>query len=144
MPLPSHVTKLTKELPYALRINLEGYLTSVDTARPEIYQETQVSLDNVSRDEFLFTAAVWWIWNLIDSQRWVVGHSLELARQFGASQIQAGSVSLAGGSDDVEGLKKLSADLRRWLIRKKMEFVFEADDLSDLLIGIQSRESDAD
>lgn len=143
MPLPSTLTQFTAELPYALKLDLEGYLASVDAARADIYRDAHIPPEEVTREEFLFVTGIWRIWTQVDSQRWIVRNSLQLAGQFGAGSIQAGSVRLARGSEDVEGLRKLGSDLRRWLNRQRLEFIIQADDLAGLLEGLRDRANDA-
>lgn len=143
MPLPASLTRISSELPYGLRIDLEGYVNSVAAAQPEIYAESGINSESVPAEVFLFVAGVWHLWTHIDSQRWIVSNSLRLAGEFGAGSIQAGSVRLSRGSDDVEGLQSLHNDFRRWLHRNHLDFVIGAQNLRTLLVGLAERDSDA-
>lgn len=125
-----------------MKLDLEGYLASIDAAQADIYRDAGIATDEVSRDEFLFVTGLWRLWTQVDSQRLIVRNSLELAGGFGAGSIQAGSMRLSRGSEEVEGLKRLSRDLRRWLDRQKLDFVIRADDPAGLLEGLQRRGSD--
>jgi hypothetical protein len=124
-------------------MDLEGYVRRVAAAEADIYRDSRVSPEEVPSDVFLFVAGVWHLWTHIDSQRWVVQNSLRLADDFGAGSIHAGAMRLAGGSSDVEDLRKLHSDFRRWLNRKELAFVIEAQNLESLLEGLKDRESDA-
>jgi hypothetical protein len=140
--LPGSITRLSKELPFALKVDLESYLSSVAAAEAEIYQDSDVRPEDVPSETFLFVAGVWHLWTHIDAQRWVVHNSLQLADDFGAGSIQAGSMRLSGGSDDVEGLRKLHRDFRRWLNRNDLAFVIDARSLQSVLEAL--RDSDTD
>ncbi|MBS1895672.1 MAG: hypothetical protein JST59_30605 [Actinobacteria bacterium] len=142
MPLPASLTKFSSQLPYGLRVDLEGYVNSVAAAQSEIYAESRVGLDAIPTDEFLFVAAVWHLWTHVDSQRWIVSNSLRLADEFGAGSIQAGAVRLSSGSGDVEGLRRLHNDFRRWLYRNDLEFVIGAQNVGALLSRLTERDGD--
>jgi hypothetical protein len=141
VPLPTSLTRISAELPYGLRVDLEGYVNSVAAAQPEIYAESRVSPDAIPTEVFLFVAGVWHLWTHIDSQRWIVNNSLRLAGEFGAGSIQAGGVRLSSGSDDVEGLRRLHNDFRRWLHRNDLEFVIGAQNPRTLLVVLAERDS---
>lgn len=144
MALPASIDRIGAELPFALRRDLEGYLNSVDAAHVDIYREAQINLDQVSRETFLLVVAAWRLWVYIDSQRWIVENSLGLAREFDVGVIQAGGMHLSRGSDDVESIRKLHVDLRRWLNRKGLSFVIGVRDLRALLVGIVESGGSAD
>jgi hypothetical protein len=144
LALPTAVNRLTTVLPYALRVDLETYLMSIDAAKTEIYAAAGVRASEVPSDEFLLVIGLWRIWTQVDAQRWIVRNSLELAQDYGAGSIQAGSVRLSRGSEEVDGLQKLSRDLRRWLNSKDLEFVIGADDPRAVLQGLQPQRNHAD
>lgn len=144
MALPASINRIGAELPFALRKDLEGYLGSVDAAQVDIYREAGVNTAQVSRETFLFVVAVWQLWMYIDSQRWIVDNSLNLARDFDVGAIQAGGMHLSRGSEDVESIRKLHTDLRRWLNRKDLNFVIGVRDLRTLLVRIAESGSHVD
>jgi hypothetical protein len=139
--LPASINRIGAELPFAMRKDLEGYLSSVDAARADIYLEAGINAELVPRETFLFVVAIWQLWVYIDSQRWIVENSLNLARDFDVNAIQAGGMHLSRGSEDVESIRKLHNDLRRWLNRKGLNFVIEIRDLRALLVSIAESDS---
>lgn len=136
MTLPKSIDRITYELPFALRKELEGYLNSVDAVHDDICREAGISKDRVSRETFLLVVAVWQLWAYVDSQRWIVENSLALARDYDVGAIQAGGMHLSRGSEEVKSLRKLHGDLRRWLNRKDLNFVIGVKDLRTLLVSI--------
>jgi hypothetical protein len=143
MALPSSVKRFSKELPFGLRVDLEGYLGSVEMAQGEIYAEAEISLKEVSRETFLLAAGVWHLWTYIDSQRWIIRNSLQLADDFGAESIQAGRFQLSKGSDDVVSVRRLHTAFGNWLRRNNFEFIVGIKDLKSLLFALAERDRNA-
>lgn len=143
MPLPSSTLKFTSELPYGLRLDVEGYVQSVDAARDAIYESAEVDPAAVPRDEFLFFAAVWRLWTQVDAQRWIVRNSMDLARDFGADGIRAGGFSYSRGSADVEEIRGLHQQFYRWLHRRGYDFVARTGGLRSLLYQLEALEANA-
>lgn len=139
MALPESLTRFTSQLPFPLRLDLESYLRSVEASRDAVYAETDVSPEKVSPDLFLFAAGVWRLWTQIDSQRWIARNSLTLADQFGAGSIQAGSVRLAKGSEEVRSIRELHQAYGRWLRRNNLVFIVEVRNLRSLLVGLNEQ-----
>lgn len=139
MAMPESLKRFTSQLPFPLRRDLESYLRSVDASRDAIYAEADVSPEQVNPDLFLFAAGVWRIWTQIDSQRWVTRNSLALADQFGAASIQAGSVRLAKGSEEVKSVQKLHQAYGRWLRSNDLEFIVGVQNLRSILVELNEQ-----
>lgn len=142
MALPSSLKSFSKELPFGVRVDLEGYLGSVDMAHRDIYAEAEISFEEVDRETFLLVAGVWHLWTYIDSQRWIIRNSLQLAHDFGAGSIQAGRFQLAKGSDDVVSVRRLHTAFGNWLRRNDLEFIVGIKDLKGLLFALAERDRD--
>lgn len=144
MALPNSLTRFSRELPFGLRVDLESYLASVSAAEEAIYNDANVSRSSVSSELFLFSAGVLHLWTYVDSQRWVIRNSLQLADDFGASSIRAGGYRLAKGSDDAESIRLLHGAFRKWLEKNELEFIIGITDLRTLLIVLEERSGNAD
>ena len=137
--MPQSLKRVTSALPYALKQDIEGYVRSLDAVQERIYADAEVTLGQVSRDEFLFFAAVWRLWGQVDGQRRIVRSSLEAAAGFGASGISAGAFSYSRGSDDVKEVRELRSKYWRWLSRQGCEFVADVSTPRDLLWALRER-----
>lgn len=132
MPSPL-VQNIVGPLPWALRVDLDGYLRSVDFARDAIYREAAVSQDEVPPDTLLFFAGAWRLWNLVDGQHWIVQNSLALGADHGVARIRSGSAVYAQGSEDVRDIKRLRTDLSRFFARHEIRFLQDIDGVVPLL-----------
>ncbi|MGB6057615.1 MAG: hypothetical protein WBF71_05070 [Microthrixaceae bacterium] len=139
MALPRSLRQFTSELPYVLRLDVEGYVRTIDAARGEIYREARVNADEVRSDDFLFCAGLWRLWSQVESQRWLIKNSLDLAGEFGAQEISAGGYSYRRGSDEVRQARELHDDLDRWLESKELGFVKLANGPRSLLEHLADR-----
>ena len=139
MPLPKALQRVTFELPYALRHDIEGYVRTLDAAQVEIYADAETTTEQVSADEFLFFAGVWRLWNQVDGQRWIVKNSLDIALDYGASGISAGSFTYSRSSDDVVEIRKLHDRYRNWLEKRNFRFVVDVNSPRALLIALKER-----
>jgi hypothetical protein len=139
VPLPKALQRVTHELPYALRQDIEGYVRTLDAAQPEIYADAETTTEQVSPEEFLFFAGVWRLWAQVDGQRWIVKNSLDIALGYGATGISAGAFSYSRGSDDVAEVRDLHSRYRRWLENRKFSFVIDVNSPRALLIALRER-----
>lgn len=139
MTLPKALQRVTFELPYALRHDIEGYVRTLDAAQTEIYADAETTKEQVSTEEFLFFAGVWRLWTQVDGQRWIVKNSLDIALDYGASGISAGAFSYSKGSDDVVEIRKLHSRYRSWLEKHDSSFVVGIKSARALLIALRER-----
>lgn len=139
MALPKALKRVTSELPYALRHEIEGYVRTLDAAQRDIYADARVTTDQVASEDFLFFAGVWRLWGQVDGQRWIVKNSLDLAAGYGAHGISAGGYSYARGSTDVVEIRELHNRYRRWLENRDLRFVVEVNSPRALLEALSER-----
>lgn len=130
---------LVRSMPYALRVDIDGYVASVRAAAAEIYEEAEVTPEEVPVETFLFFAGTWRLWTQVDSQHWIVQNSLSLGEEQGLSRIRAGRTVLARGSDDVREVQRLRGDLRQWLRRHEIAFVEDVYGLVPMLWALKEQ-----
>jgi len=139
MALPQSLTRVTAELPFALRQDIEGYIRTLDAAQRDIYADAEVKTDEVPSEDFLFFAGIWRLWTQIDGQRWIVRNSLQIATEFGARGISAGGFSYSVGSDDVVGIRQLHDRYHDWLQRHEFEFLVQIHTPRALLEALRAQ-----
>lgn len=132
MPSPA-TTALLHALPWALRLDIEGYLASVTAASNDIYEEANVERDAVTLDDLLLVAAAWRIWTKIDAQHWIVQNTLTLSQAHGVSSIRTGATTYSQGSEEVIDLGNFRMEMREWLRRNDLQFVLQARGIVPLL-----------
>lgn len=131
--IPRSLKKLTQELSYALRIELEEYVESIDPVLPVIFAEAQVeeTLENVNA--FLFAAGVRRLWALVDSQFRILESALTLAARNGLGAFQFGSTIYSRSSPAYFEIKSLREALRGRLQSAGLSSILQARTLAEML-----------
>lgn len=134
--VPDSLRQVTASLPWSLRKEVEGYVSSVDDRRGEIAREAGVRLNNERRRRLLFAAGVRRMWAIVESSFWMVDNSLERLAQHDVHRIQMGSTFYRRGGDMNRTLKELRDSLSELLVELEVQKVVEARSLSELLLVV--------
>ena len=77
MPRPS-ATDIVELLPWALQRETERYLASIRVNARETFRAADVEYSRERLELLLLFAAIQKLWATVNSQAWIVNHSLEL------------------------------------------------------------------
>jgi len=134
----SRLRALLDPLPWALRVEVGGYVRSVEAVHRNIYRDADLSTKDVPLDAFLFFAGLWRLWTLVDGQHWIVQNTVRLAEQVGIGRIRAGAAVYSRRSEDAMELELLRRDLRQTLARNDIDFLLRQDGPESILRALDA------
>jgi hypothetical protein len=114
--LPPELRAVLHELPYSVAETLEGYANSVADSTAAIFEEAGVPRTSAEFEgEFVFAAAIRRLWALVDTQFWILTHSLGLLATRDIGQVRLGGARYSYGSDSYQEVRELRNRLHEQL-----------------------------
>jgi len=132
--LPPELRSLLTELPRSLAEEIEGYSSSVSDAYSAIASEVGVPRNQREEleGEFVFAAAIRRLWTLLDTQYWILSHSLGLLASQDVGTVRLGGTRYSRDSRAFRDVRALRDDLQSVVRGLGIEPHVNAPSLSDL------------
>lgn len=148
MPQP-RAADIVELLPWSLQRETERYLASVRVNARETFRSADVEFSREGLELLLFFAAIQKLWATVNSQAWIVNHSLGLLERTQdsaervdtpASGLRVGRSTYTRGSPEYGQLVALRAELNQLLKRLEVRSVIERSSLPQILRNLHKRD----
>lgn len=119
-------------LPFALREQVEGYVSFVEETAAEAFTGANIRPDDELLDEFSYFAGLRRLWTLVDTEFWLIDRSLVLGRDFGLDGITAGGSRFSRGQGQHLELGRLRDNLLNEFSRLEILDLVQSNSLEEL------------
>lgn len=131
--IPDSLREITDMLPWSLRQDIHGYVSSVDDQRYEIADDAGVELNADRRRRLLFAMGVRRMWAIVNGSYWILDNSLNRLRQCDVHRLQMGSTFYGRQTSSTQQLRDLRSDLAELIDELEIHDVVESTSLPDVL-----------
>lgn len=125
------------ELPSVMREEIEGYIQSIESNVPSIFEEIGVKHPS---DEFveqlIFYAGIRRIWTLLSTVYWTIDNSLVLMRNYDVTSIRVGTTIYGKKTEYYLRVSQLFQDFDTLLSQLGLKDIIDARNLTEVAILI--------
>ncbi|WP_338825148.1 hypothetical protein MHOCP_07020 [Moorella humiferrea] len=121
------------ELPSVMREEIEGYIQSIESNAPSIFEEIEVkhpSEDLV--EQLIFYAGIRRIWTLLSTVYWTIDNSLVLMRNYDVTSIRVGTTIYGKKTEYYLRLRQLFQDFNTLLSQLGLKEIVDASNLIEI------------
>lgn len=133
------IKELIELLPYNLREEINGYVSSIENAGEEIFKETQVEFNKELLNKLIFISGLRKIWAFVNTQYWAIDNSLSLIRGQKIKEVMIGTTCYGYGSDAYLEIRKLRDNFQSLLDKLGLLEIMESKTIKDILILLKSK-----